>query len=182
MKPDLRKLVRFVLALIPLLVLSLALYRMVLRVYPPVVHKVANLVTERLSPPSRIVFDRGGYWRAYSIRPDGTHRRLHEWGRNLHTIYISLVTLPALLLATPTGLVARFRLLGIGLALLAAVHVLAVIGLMRGFVCLDRTQGAFICNWLLRAVYTSGQVVPFVLWILLTWRCWFRRPEPSAPA
>jgi hypothetical protein len=170
-----------VLALIPLLVLFVALYPAVMRVYPPVVHRAANLLTERLSPPSRIVFDSGGYWRAYSIRPDGTERRLHEWGPNLDTLYVSLVLLPALLLATPTGLVGRLRLLGIGLVLLFVVHLLSVIGLMRGYVCSDRTQAGFVCMWLLRIVYTSGQVAAFVLWILLTWRHWFPGRERPAP-
>jgi hypothetical protein len=181
MKPKLRRLLSFTLWLVPLLVVFFALYVGVLhRVYPPTVHAAANLVTERLSPPSLMVLGPSG-WSAYSIKPDGARRWLKSW-EDLDWIYINLVLLPALLLATPTTWPTRLRLLGMGIVLLFLVHVLSVIGLSRGYVCSDRTRGGFVCMCVLRIAYTSGQYSTMVLWIPLTWRHWFRKPERPAPA
>jgi hypothetical protein len=89
--------------------------------------------------------------------------------------------LPALALATPVGLRARFEMAGLGLAALVAVQALAMVGLVRGYLCLQQTPGSFTCLWLLRLVFVSGQLSAAALWVLLAWRHWLGPTAVRAP-
>ena len=104
-------------------------------------------------------------------------RSLKRWNLGTpHLILLSLALLPALLLATPAPVGTRFRLLGLALMLMVVIHVLSIIGVMRGVQCLRESPGTFHCLWMLRLVYSSGQLFAAVLWVVLTWRYWIVRP------
>lgn len=164
---------RFALQFLPLFALFLWLYTMVLPYYQPAVLGVANTITSKLSPPTRIEIDPSGGWRSYVTESPGEERRLQGWtGFVTHLIYLGLLFLPPLLLATPAPIATRLRLLVLGLALLYVVHVLSIVGLIRGTYCLSASPGDSFCMWLVRLVYVSGQVTGAGLWAALTWRYW----------
>lgn len=174
-----RKGLLFGLQFLPLFLLCLWLYSKALPSYQTAVFGVANAVTERMSPPTRIEAVPDAGWWAYRMTPAGDKERVGGWADFVaHLVFLSLALLPALLLATPAPWLDRIRLLGIGLLLLFCVHVVSIIGLVRETQCLVVKPGTFHCLWLLRLVYSSGQVFGAVLWALLTWRYWFPRKAP----
>ena len=177
MNQNLRKILLFMLQFVPWFLLFLVLYLVLLPKYEPIVLASANVVTENMRPPTEIEQFRGR-WRAHVFTPDIGRRTLRIWNRHAsHLMLLSLVTLPALLLATPAPFLVRLRMLGLALPLLFLGHVVSVIGLTRGVQCLREAPGTFHCLWMLRVVYSSGQLVAAGLWVLLTWRYWFASPS-----
>jgi ABC-type maltose transport system permease subunit len=167
------KLVRFGLLFLPLFVAFVFVYLTLLPVYKPIVLGVANAVTTRLSPPTRLESSPSGGWNMLVSEARSEERRVTTWAEFVaHLIFIGLLFLPPLLLATPTTVPDRLRLLGIGMVLLFIVQVLAMICLTRGMYCLTQKPGSFLCLWLLRLVYASGQISGAVVWASLTWRYW----------
>ena len=87
---------------------------------------------------------REGGWEAWVFQERRKPQELVHWKEShLHSVYLSLVILPALLLATPARIVVRLRLLAFGLAGLFLLHVVTIVLLGRGYVCLMNSPGAF---------------------------------------
>jgi len=173
-KPDRRKLLRFSVQFLPLFTLLLWLYWLVLPQYEPAVLRVANLVGGLLSPATRVEAVAGDEWNCIVAEPDGGERVLKRWyGFLRHLLFLDLALVPALLLPTPAPLRVRLRITGLGIVLVFVGHVAAVLGLMRGMWCLVESPNSFVCNWILRIAYTSGQLFGAVIWGLLAWRHWF---------
>lgn len=89
-----------------------------------------------------------------------------------HAILMSLVLLPALILATPAALRRRLWWLAAAAPLLVALHAVA-------FVLLFRTELALLAapthpgyRWLRGLVLTSGQAGAAMLWAAFTWGFW----------
>ncbi len=57
MTPILRKILVFVLQFAPLFLASIWLYLLILPYYHPIALGTANVVTERMSPPTRLEFE-----------------------------------------------------------------------------------------------------------------------------
>jgi len=182
-----RKLLTFALLFVPVFVLCFAAYLWIFPVYEPLVMGAANAITLQMDPPTHLQTreDPPG-WEAFCWSPEQGQERIRGWGRaTAHLAFLSIVTLPALLLATPAPIRSRLILLAIALPLLFASHVLSLIVTLRGVYCLWKVPGTFHCLWALRVAYTSGQVFAATFWILGTWRYWFtdeRRPGPKARA
>lgn len=159
---------------VPLLLLFSALYLWVKPQYEPAVQRTANAITRRLSPPSWIDSAANGQWLCHVSRPGAPNRIVYRWNVSLpHLVFLSLALVPALTLATPTTLRNRLRLTGLGLMLVFATHVAVMVGLMRAALWLIASPRSFLCLWLLRMLYVSGQLCGAAIWVLLTWRYWF---------
>jgi hypothetical protein len=175
MTPNLRRVLSFVLLFVPLFLGCLVLYLVAFPVYEPLVMKTANAVTLEMTPPTHLESSKDG-WDGFVWSPEEGQRRMRGWGRDTaHLAFLSMVTLPALLLATPAPFLTRLRLLGIAAPLIFAGHVASLILTTRGIYCLQEAPGTF---WL-RIAYTSGQLFAATLWVLLTWRYWFVKSVPA---
>jgi hypothetical protein len=188
MMPPLRKLLAFVLLFLPLFLLCFAAYVWLFPRYDPLVMRAANAIMLQMSPPTHLAprRDKPG-WEAFAWSPEKGQERIRSWNpATAHLSYLSAVTLPALLLATPAPLRSRFLLLVLALPLLFASHVTSAILITRGVYCVGQTPREFECMWALRIAYTSGQLFAATFWILVSWRYWFvdggRKREPRARA
>jgi hypothetical protein len=162
---------------VPLFILCFALYLAILPTYQCVLLATSNAVTLRMDPATELVQRADGGWRGFVFSPEAGRKEMRGWDTTtVHLVLLSLVALPALLLATPAPLVTRFRLMLVSLPLIFTIHVLGLIVLTRAILCLREAPGTFHCLWALRLVYTSGQLSAAALWVLLTWRYWFARP------
>jgi len=180
--PRLRKLISFVLLFVPVFVLFFVLYLVLIPHYEPLVMGTANAITLQFSTPTHLETTPRG-WEAFAWSPEEGERSLRTWGPSTaHLAYLSIVTLPALLLATPAPFRSRLLLLAIALPLIFASHVTSLIVTVRGVYCLQEAPGTFHCLWGLRLAYTSGQLFAATFWILLTWRYWFVGLTPKATA
>jgi hypothetical protein len=172
-----RKLLFFGLQFVPLFVVFVFLYLAVYPHYASLTVGAANAVSGRMSPPTHVEARADGDWQAFVFTPRHGMRPLRSWGPSTgHLILLGLALLPGLLLATPGPLKERLRSVAIALPVLFAMNVLSIVGLTRGVHCLQEAPGAFHCLWLLRLVYSSGQLLAAVLWVLLTWRRWLAPP------
>jgi hypothetical protein len=172
-KPNPRKLLRFGAQFLPLFALFLWLYWLILPSYEPAVLNAANAIGSTLSPASRMDAT-ADEWSCTITQPSGEERQLKRWyGFLRHLLFLDLALVPALLLPTPVALRVRLRLAGLGIVLVYVGHVIAVLALMRGMWCLVESPGNFVCNWILRIAYTSGQLFGAAIWGALAWRYWF---------
>ena len=185
MKLDPRALLSFVLTFMVVFALCLAIFPSVMKFYQPAVFGPANLILSWMDPPTRIEITDNGEWRAFNMERGFKRawQRWKSWVKYLH--FLSLPLLPALLLATPAPWRDRLRLLAIAVPLLYIVHVLTVVGIVRGHYCLllDQLRGRseLSCILMVRVVNTSGQLFGAGLWLLLTWRYWIPG-KPAKPA
>lgn len=181
MRLDLRSALGFALRFLPIFLIFLAIYLQVLPWYRAVPEGVANSLMEWMEPQTRIEALPGGGWQAYRSA-GGAEAGLLRWEPFVvHLIFLNLVLLPALLLATPGPIPGRLRLAGWGIALVVLVQALSLVGLVRGHLCLATSPGGFLCLWLLRLVYASGQLSAAALWALLAWRFWVPRERLDPP-
>jgi hypothetical protein len=179
MTPILRKILVFVLQFAPLFLASIWLYLLILPYYHPIALGTANVVTERMSPPTRLEGNIAKM-KSFVFTPQNGNRLMRRWGKTAgHLVFLSLALVPALLLATPAPIRTRFRLLAVGLPLVFLGHVLALIAMTRGIYALRQAPGTFYWLWILRMAYTSGQVVAATVVVLLTWRYWVPRDSPG---
>jgi len=181
MKLDARTVLRFSLLFIPLFIGFLFLYPVVMKPYQPAVLGVANMIMEQLDPPTRMQLNPWGGWRALVI-DNGYPVKFTDWLMwQSHLHFLSLALVPALILATPAPWSTRFRLLAIAIPVLFVVHILTVVGIVRTQYCALLDPFNFGCRWLRRVVSTSGQLFGAGLWVVLTWRYWVGKKEPSKP-
>ena len=176
MTPILRKILFFALQFLPLFLVFMWIYMQVMPYYQPVALGTANAVTERMSPSTRIEASPSLRMKSYVFTPEKGRRFLRSWGKtSVHLVFLSLALVPALMLATPAPIPARFRLLGVGLLMVFLGHVLALIVMTRGIHALHETPGTLYWLLAVRIAYASGQVVSATVGVLLTWRYWVPR-------
>jgi hypothetical protein len=180
MKPLRHRALSFALQFVPLFVVTLLAYTFIVPGYQKLVLGTSNAITEQLSPRMRIDVKDDGGWQLFVRSDRGRPKPRTQWDAFVpHLVLLGLAVLPALLLATPVPIPTRLKMLGIALPLLFLTQVASVTLLVWGTQCLREAPGTFYCLWILRVVYTSGQISAAVLWALLTWRFWF--PGPVAP-
>jgi hypothetical protein len=180
MKLDARSVLRFTLLFIIMFVVCLLVYPLVMKVYHPAAMGAANLIMKQMDPPTEIILNDWNGWRALVV--EGGYRvkicDWLSWQKHLH--FLSLVLLPALIMATPAPWSARFRLLAIAIPILFVVHSLTIVGIVRTQYCVMLDPLAFSCRWSRRVVNTSGQLFGFGLWVVLTWRYWVAKDPKNS--
>ena len=175
MHPRLRRVILFGLGFVPLFVFFLWLYPRILPGYERVVLAVANPFLGHLSTPLRVVVGPDGDLDAFAALSPGASRRLFDKSYAPHVIFMNLVFLPALMLATPLGVKARMRGFLFGLLILFPLHVGTVIVLLQSLLSLQQTPQDFSWFWIHGVALTSGQVMGVAVWALLSWGFWFPR-------
>jgi hypothetical protein len=174
------KLLRFLALFTPVFIVLLILYPSIVKFYEPWVLGAANAFMVRMEPPTQMANDSGGAWRAYDIR-DGYRRQFTSWHKGVKYLhYLSLVLVPALLIATPAPWPVRLRLLLLLLPLLWLEHTIAIIGVVRMHYCVALERGHTLCKIGMRIANTSGQLFGAALWALLTFRYWIDSPKTRA--
>ncbi len=176
-----RRVVVFGLQVLLLFALFLALYMKALPVYERLVVAAVNAGYRAMSMPLEVrTAPRGDDLSAFVLVPGVEPQRLVTH----HTpegIFLSLIVLPSLLLATPVGIGKRLRLFLLGSALLYVVHVASVGVLFHELFLYSRQQLGPFSSWLYAMSLNSGQVGAVVLWALLAGGTWFRlSSRPSA--
>ncbi len=179
MRPGRRKVLSFAAVFVPLLLALVLVYPWLQPLYRDALRGVADPVAATFSPPLRIEATDEGGWRILRERPDRSRAAVFSIpGKSLRQIHISVVLLPALLLATPVDWRTRLRLLGLGcLALVLAQLVLHLV-FVRSWVAFQYSNPGNPLYRLLHVTHsTAGQVFPVMLWALLTWRYWLPGPD-----
>lgn len=175
MRLSARKLLAFSAQFLVLFLLFLWLYSLILPFYNHLVLGLANSVLGSLTPPMRVEASSDNSWQVYLLPID--RQIFRQRAASLNLMYLNLALLPALLLATPTTVLRRFQLVGLGLSLLIVVHVISVIVLVRATVCTafydPRDLNCIALIWVFGA---GGQLFGVALWALLSWRLWFPKP------
>ena len=172
MSPQRRRILLFAAQFLLVFSALATLYSRVLPVYEKLVISVANFLLANLSPLARIVLEPSGQWHA--DLEHGARKWSVGIGSSEHAglLFLNLIILPALLLATPVRTRERIRLLGKGLTLLVGIHVLSVSACVYGLGLLEH-PGGFLGSSLPSALRLGAQGVSIALWGLLTWRYWF---------
>lgn len=176
-----RKVVLFGLYFLPLLAVLAMLYPRILPGYHDFLLGAANPFARSFSPPLQIEKAEEGAWRIFRLEPGGEQKRVFSIpGKSLEQIHMSLILLPALLLATPVGIRSRLGLLAAGLGLLVLLQVASHLLFVWAWVQYQDTdpQNPFY-KLIVVSHSTAGQVYPVVLWGLITWRYWL--PRPATP-
>ena len=170
----LRKILVFMLTLIPLFLLFFAIYMVLEPKYEPIVLASANAITLRMTPATEMR-DRSPQkgWEMYTYKPETGYYRIRGWKDNTkHLILLSAILLPALLLATPAPVMARLKMFLISLPIMYVGHVLSIALLTHSIQSLIDKPGGFAWLVTLRLVYASGQMLSAALWVALSWRHW----------
>ncbi len=177
-----RRLFAFTLQAFLLLIVFLLLYPVVLPLYEPCVLVPTNAILKGLAPPSHVETDAAGNRVAYLVTEGGTHTPLFSInGRARLLLYSNLIILPSLLLATQTVWSARLRLLGWSLILLVLFHVVAEIGWVRVYQCLESDPRNAWCRTVSVNLEIGGPLMAVVQWAFLTWRYWLPPPADLGP-
>ena len=133
----LRRLGIFVATFIPISLVFLWLYAGWIEVYEPLPLQASNAIQHRLAPGTRVAVLDTGHWQSFFDHPDGREWYLRRWDAPVkHMIFLNLVLLPGLLLATPAPWRTRLVLLALGLLGAFLCHVLAITTLVRGYLYL----------------------------------------------
>ena len=173
MRLDRRSVGRFAVHFLLLFPVFAFVYYHALLPYQQLVVGLANPLLAWLSPGIAIELDLKGGWHTFLLGTDGSRAPFYSMRpAALNLIYLNLALLPPLLLATPVPLRTRLRLLAWGVLLLVACHVLAVVGLVRTYHCLQVDPESFLCGWIRGTLKVSGQLFAVMQWALVTWRHW----------
>lgn len=173
-----RRVLIFGLTFLPAFAGTLVIYFAVLPSYRTAVLGIANPVLALLRPPIELEIATNDGWNAYYT--GGERRFFYTIGGEVrHAIYLNLALLPALLLATPVPWSRRLRLVGWGLLLLFACHVLLEVGMARTYYHF-RTERDAVSSWAMLQLVRGGTLLGVVQWALLTWTFWLPRGAPRA--
>jgi len=171
-----RRLVRFALTFVPLFAIFFASYIAFVEHYEPIVIGSANLITGRMNPPTVLQIEEDRNWTGYVFEATAGKQRIKAWkSATRQLILLSLVSVPSLLLATPTTWRRRFRWMLIAIPLIYLGHIMAAVILTRAQYCLAQSPDVWVCRWAKSFAVTSGQMMAGFLWFGLTWRFWFER-------
>jgi hypothetical protein len=173
----------FGLTFLPALLLSALLYPVVRPAYAGLARSATNLLLAFVGQPLQIDADADGNWRVWRLEGGSSSEVFGIPPESLTHIYLGLVLLPALLIATPVTWPVRLRLLARGLLLLLAVQVLS----HATFVCAwahykGTNPSSVVSGWIMLVHSTGGQIFPAALWGFLTWRHWFPADQDAEAA
>ena len=168
-----RKVLLFALQLVPLFALSVWVYLQVIPVYGAGVLAGVNASYRATSVPLEVhSTDAGGEIHARVLLQSGGTEPLVV-DQTPETVFVSLILLPTLILATPIELRRRLLLLAIGLCVMYAVHVLSIAVLFHELFLFRVGRSWALSDWLLSWCLTSGQMSAVMIWALLTGGYWF---------
>ena len=159
----------------------LCLYPLVLPSYERTVFESTNVVLSGLSPPTRIGTVEDGRW---VVTVDAGGR---PWSFTLGTarlrllVFLNMVILPPLLLATPTSLRRRIVLALWGLVLLFLLHIASLTGCVFAMAHVCQGGANRLCRILPSILTPGGQGFAVALWGALTWRDWFPKLSDNVP-
>jgi hypothetical protein len=148
------------------------LYPVVFPPYAKAVMAVVNVAYRAGSVPLELRPAEEGDLAAWVRLPGGGTRWLVT-DNDPEGIFLSLILLPPLLLATPVPARRRAVLLATGCVLLFLLHAASVGLLFRALHLQSLGKAGPLSSWAMTAILTSGQVGAFVLWALLTALVWF---------
>jgi len=161
----------FVLYIVPLFPFFLWIYPKILPLHAKMVLAVVNAGYRAFNVPLKIRLTEGAEsLSAYLLPPAG--EQLLVTAHDSMGIFLGLIVLPTLLLATPVRIRKRFEILLVGFALLFVLHVGSV-GILFHELYRGHDNDNFLSSWVVLATLTSGQVGSVVLWALLTAGFWF---------
>ena len=152
----------------------LLIYSWILPPYESGVVACANSALGYLSPLASIRVMSVGRWRVHMETPELAADFTVGGDHHATLLFLNLIILPALLFATPARLMARLRLVAMGVALLFVLHVLTVAGCVYGMSVINEPK-SLVFRSLPRILRLSGQGLAIALWGALTWRYWFGR-------
>jgi hypothetical protein len=175
MSLDRRRIGLFALQFLPLFLALSAAYAWIRPPYEKLVVASSNALLGTLTPSTRIDLQADGRWRVHLDRPELTAS--FGIGSEDHglILFLNLILLPPLLLATPVPLAERLRLAGVGIVLLYLMHLLTVCGCVYVMGVLN-DPGNFLFRTLPKALRLGAQGITVALWGLLAWRYWLPRP------
>jgi hypothetical protein len=169
-----RAVASFLLWLVPLFVLFLWLYPRLAPMWARWVLLGANAGYRACSVPLELGTERGGEALAsYVALPSGGSEVIVT--EHPENVFLGLILVPALLLATPIDLRGRWRLFLAGVALLYLVHVLCIAVLFYELLRLRQGHSGPFSDWLFASILMSGQIGSVVVWALLAGPYWFPR-------
>jgi SEC-C motif-containing protein len=168
-----RSVLLFAVQLVPLFALSVWVYSSAIPVWGAWVMGGVNASYRAWSVPLEVhSTDVSGEIHARVLLSGGRSEPLVV-DRTPETVFVSLILLPSLILATPIALRRRVMLLSIGLLLLYVVHVLSIAVLFHELWLFRVGQSWALSDWLLSWCLTSGQMSTVMIWALLTGGYWF---------
>lgn len=178
-----RRVLAFTLQVLPWLLVLLLLYPLMLPPYETVVLVLANACLEHLTPPTTVETDAAGDRIAYLLANAGQDQWLFGIPkRSRLLLYSNLVLLPALVLATPMAWRRRLVRLGWALVLLVLFHVLAEIGWVHTYRCMQVDPHNDLCRAISVNLEIGGPLFAVVQWALLCWGFWVApRMEVARP-
>jgi hypothetical protein len=162
-------------------VVLVVLYPWMLRSYERMVLGTANAVLAFLAPEAQIRIASDARWMVDVLSANP------HWGFTLGTarlgllIYINLILLPALLVATPIRFRERLGLLARGVPILFGVHVASLIVCVHGMSCVCHDPASGTCQNLPGILTPGGQGMAVIVWGFLTWRYWFPKQISPSP-
>jgi|GEM_PF-2437072 len=164
----------------------LLLYPKILPGYQEIVFYMVEPLLQYLTPNKyiHIVTDAKVGWRIDVFEPEiGKKWFFGIDNQQLSMIYMNLVLVPAIFLATPVGIKKRLHLFCRGVSLLLIVHVLSV----TAFVYVWSTfypipEKHQLCQHIIALFSPGGQVFAVVIWCSLTWKHWFPKSGISIHA
>src|SRR5260221_2291559 len=142
MTEERRRVLRFALAFLPAFVIAACLYPAILPAYQQGVFATVNTLLASLTPLSEIRAVLAGQWQILVHRAHGGRVVSYTLAsENLGLLsFFQLVTLSALLLATPVKARERVRLCALGIGLMYVLHVLCVAGCAYGMALVDNPK------------------------------------------
>lgn len=157
------------------LCILLVLYPRLLGGYQDVVLGASNTLLRGLPGAVKVGSDNDLQW---TVTVQGTTARPGfgfklGTGRLTWLVFLNLVTLPVLLVATPASPSVRLRLLVIGFAMLFIVHVVMVSACVLSMSWLCLGAPGELCRKMPGVLSPGGQGAAAALWALLAWRHWF---------
>jgi hypothetical protein len=148
-----------------LLPLSALCYALMLPYYELLLASFANAVFEAVSSPLNISIGADAHVIVWRVAEAGIQERYDP-----NVLFLNLVILPPLLLASPGKLVHRVRALAVSGPFLVALDLMLFLVLLRTRLCLSGDPDGSLCVWGWGLLMTSGQVTAVLAWALLSRR------------
>ena len=151
--------------------------------YRETVRFTAEIFLPTVLPAIAVENEGAAGWRIFEKLSDGTESKLLRIpSASLTEIYLGVLFLPALLLATPVPWIRRLRLVGWGLLLLLLVQSVLLVAFLAAWVHYQRSDpGDDFYTWLTLVHSVAGQLAALPIWAGLTWRHWFLPGSTAFP-
>ncbi len=174
-----RKVALFTVQLVPLFVLFGFLYGKILPAYERLVLPAANLGLRLFSVPLEIRQAPESDALTAFVLSAGVPPRSLVTHETPEAVFLSLILLPALLLATPVGVRSRLKLLLAGAGLLYVIHAGSLVMLFSQLWRHSEHNVDAISAWLYVVSLNSGQIGAVMVWAFLTGGYWLSITRPK---